>query len=81
MANRVDKSHWSHDCGDQADVTAVIVMTQPADLPMLSREGKSFRGRVYREGETTAIHETIEFRSVDDAEVAVDRWLEQHTAV
>ncbi len=76
MAQRVDKSHWNHDCGDQADVTAVIVMAQPADLPMLSTQGKSFQGRIYRRaGENNLIHETGEYAEFTAAANAVNRWL------
>ena len=75
MAQRVDKSHWTHDCGDH-DVTAVIVLMQPADLPMLSSEGKSFQGRIYRvAGDNNLIHQTVEYAEFTAAANAVDRWL------
>ena len=73
MANRVEKSHWDHDCGNRTDVTATIVMLQPADLPMLSTEGKAFCGRIYRDGQT--IHQTSERATLADAADMLDHWL------
>lgn len=77
MSNLAEKSHWDHDCDDRTDVTATIVMLQPADLPMLSAQGKSFQARIHRDG--AVIHETAEYAEFSAASNAADRWLAEHS--